>query len=411
MNENGIGYPIYRMNEIHDMMCDFSVEKYADISESELETFLLNDKDVVFNRTNSFEWVGRTGIYRKFSEEKFVFASYLVRFIPNEKIILPEYLTTYLNSKYGQWDIKRRARQSINQANVNPEEIKAMEIPLLDMRIQKQIEFNFDEAYKRNIKSESLYKEAEKILLKELDLLNFEPSKKKVSIKTFNESFGNTGRLDSEYYQPKYEDIIKKIKDKSYDNLKNIVKITKSIEPGSDSYQDTGIPFVRVSNLSKEGISNPSIHLSKMIFKEGQLQELQPKKNTILLSKDGSIGIAYNVKDKLNVVTSGAIIHLTIYNEKVLPEYLTLVLNSLIVKMQSERDAGGSIIKHWKPSEIAEILIPIIDKGIQTKIEKKIKESFQLKKESKELLEKAKRAVEIAIEENEEKAINFINQG
>ena len=77
--------------------------------------------------------------------------------------------------------------------------------------------------------------------------------------------------------------------------------------------------------------------------------------------------------------------------------------------MQSQRDAGGSIIKHWKPSEIAEILIPIIDKNIQTKIEEKIKESFKLKEESKQLLEVAKRAVEVAIEDGKDVAMEFIN--
>jgi restriction endonuclease S subunit len=103
-------------------------------------------------------------------------------------------------------------------------------------------------------------------------------------------------------------------------------------------------------------------------------------------------------------------LHLTIKKNKVLPEYLTLVLNSLVVQMQSQRDAGGSIIKHWKPSEIGEILIPIISPLIQTQIEEKIKTSFKLKEKSKQLLEVAKRAVEIAIEDGENKAMEYINE-
>ena len=77
--------------------------------------------------------------------------------------------------------------------------------------------------------------------------------------------------------------------------------------------------------------------------------------------------------------------------------------------MQSQRDAGGSIIKHWKPSEIKKILIPIIDKTIQSQIEQKIKESFKLKEQSKQLLDIAKKAVEIAIEEDEDIAMEYIN--
>ena len=57
-----------------------------------------------------------------------------MRFIPNAEYLLPEYLATYLNTKYGVWDIKRRARQSINQTNVNPEEVKEIEIhPLAEL--------------------------------------------------------------------------------------------------------------------------------------------------------------------------------------------------------------------------------------------------------------------------------------
>lgn len=111
MNTDRIGYPIYRMNEIHNMLCDLNVDKYANISQEEYTSFALNNGDVLFNRTNSFEWVGRTGIYYKTNDDnKRVFASYLVRFNPIEETILPEYLCAYLNCKYGVWDVKRRAR-------------------------------------------------------------------------------------------------------------------------------------------------------------------------------------------------------------------------------------------------------------------------------------------------------------
>ena len=91
-------------------------------------------------------------------------------------------------------------------------------------------------------------------------------------------------------------------------------------------------------------------------------------------------------------------------------EYLTLALNSTAVKMQSERDAGGSIILHWHVSEIENVLVPIIDFTKQKEIAKLIEKSFALKKESEHLLEVAKRAVEIAIEENEDVAMEYINK-
>lgn len=135
MNEDGKGFPIYRMNEIHNLLCDLDVSKFADISSEELLTFELRDRDVLFNRTNSYEWVGRTGIYYNNDDIHRIFASYLVRLTPDTSIILPEYLTTFLNTKFGIADIRRRARQSINQTNVNPEEVKEIKIPILDMEL------------------------------------------------------------------------------------------------------------------------------------------------------------------------------------------------------------------------------------------------------------------------------------
>jgi len=89
---------------------------------------------------------------------------------------------------------------------------------------------------------------------------------------------------------------------------------------------------------------------------------------------------------------------LTVVSSKVLPDYLTLVLNSIAVKMQAERDAGGSIIQHWKPSEIEQVVIPILPMPIQKELSEKVRRSFALRKESKHLLEEAKIMVERAIE-------------
>ncbi len=286
-------------------------------------------------------------------------------------------------------------------------------IPNSVLSLNDKIENIFSKSFTLRKQSKTLYKQAENLLLTELGLLNFQPSNKNIAIKSFSESFGDSGRLDSEYYQPKYDDIIDKIKNTKYDTLNNIVNIQKSIEPGSNAYQENGIPFVRVSNLTKFEVSSPDIHISPDIFEVGELDKLQPKKNTILLSKDGTVGIAYNLKKDAGYITSGALLHLKVKNEykhKVFNEYLTLILNSAVVQMQSQRDAGGSIIKHWKPSEIKQVLIPIINQDIQTQIEQKIKQSFKLKDESKQLLELAKKAVEVAIEQDETIATKLINE-
>lgn len=66
--------------------------------------------------------------------------------------------------------------------------------------------------------------------------------------------------------------------------------------------------------------------------------------------------------------------------------------------MQADRDAGGSIISHWKPDQIKDILVPILSKITQEKIADLVRKSHTARQKSKELLSEAKRKVEEMIE-------------
>ncbi len=225
------------------------------------------------------------------------------------------------------------------------------------------------------------------------------------TVKNLKDTFGISGRLDSEYYQEKYDRLFEKLSDNNCDKLSNLVTIKKSIEPGSKSYQTKGTPFIRVQDLTKFGLTDTSIYLSENEFKDC----IRPKKDTILLSKDGTVGIAYKMNKDEDIITSSAILHLDVKDERVLSDYLTLVLNSLAVKMQAEKDAGGSIINHWKKSEIENVIIPIIAKEKQEQISGLLIESENLRSESKSILQKAVKSVEMAIEYGENKAITYLN--
>ena len=204
-----------------------------------------------------------------------------------------------------------------------------------------------------------------------------------------------TGRLDAEYYQPKYDELFRRLSACANKQLGDIVSIKKSVEPGSDSYQSDGVPFIRVSDVNKFGISETDLHLSPSDF---NLEGLRPHKDTILLSKDGSVGIAYKCEKKLDIITSSALLHLTVTDSNFLPDYITLVLNSIVVQLQAERDSNGAIIQHWKPDDIKRVVIPLLAMKTQQLIAEKIQRSFALRSESKQLLEQAKQLVEREIE-------------
>ena len=183
----------------------------------------------------------------------------------------------------------------------------------------------------------------------------------------------------------------------------------KSIEPGSEYYGDTGIPFIRVSDVSITGIDNPSIMIPENI--EPNINRLYPPKDTILFSKDGSVGIAFKITEDMKAITSSALLHLRVNNtSEILPDYLTLVLNSEIVQLQAERDASGAIIQHWKPSDIEKVVIPILPYDIQLEITKKVQQSFSLRRKADNLIQIAVKAVEIAIEQSEEIASKWLRE-
>lgn len=319
------------------------------------------------------------------------------------------YINAFILSKYGVKIIERGETGGTGQSTLATSYLKNIDIPRLG--IENEIGEIIIKSEEILNQSQQTYTQAENLLLETLGLKNFETSKEKVNIKSFKDSFLSTGRLDAEYYQPKYEQVVEKIKESNYERLTDLVNIEKSIEPGSNAYSDEGLPFLRVADYNKFGITEPQKCLSDLFCKDNleTINRLKPKAETILFSKDGSVGTAYMLRKDENLITSGAVLHLTVKNkEQVLPEYLTLVLNSQLVQMQAERDAGGSIILHWRVGEIENVVIPIIDIKIQHQISDKIEESFRLKKQSEQLLELAKTAVEKAIEEDEDVAMSFI---
>jgi type I restriction enzyme M protein len=129
MNEGGVGYRIFRMNEIiNGRMHDNGSMKCADITSEEFAALKLNRGDVLFNRTNSIEHVGKTGLFDL--DGDYCFASYLVRIVPDQKQVLPLFLTQMMNSVEFQTEAKSKASKSINQANINATIMRNMKVPV-----------------------------------------------------------------------------------------------------------------------------------------------------------------------------------------------------------------------------------------------------------------------------------------
>lgn len=407
--ENGIWF--VRAQNIKSLSLDINNKVFISQEDADkLSKNIINKKDILMIRTGN---CGDCVIYLE--KENAIASSHI--FIIRNKFFNQYFLSVFFSCKYGKLQIERGKYGSL-QPEVATSYLRNIYIPIFPKEFQLEIEAMVKDSHKALENSKKLYKEAEKILYEALGLdaenplesiLSFREKNKvihnhlkrykrlNISIRTYKESYLKTGRLDAEYYQEKFRKNEILIKNFSHAKLSDLVNIQKSIEPGSEAYQDDGIEFIRVANLGKFELSKSYIYLDKIKF-INELERLYPQKDMILLTKDGSIGIAYCVPENLNCITSAAILHLKIKDKNIiLPQVLTLIINSIIGQLQAQRDSGGAIISHWTISEIENILIPLLDLKTQRKIEAKVKQSFELRDKSKELLENAKVKIENAI--------------
>ena len=143
------------------------------------------------------------------------------------KSINPYFLSTFINSKYGQSQLLR-FNKGIGQPDLHLEDIARCQIPMLNETFQLRIEQLVKIAHKIIQQSKEQYTKAENLLVKELGLENWQPSKDATTVQTF----GNTqtsNRWDAEYYQPKFEELKQKLL--AYANS------TKSLSQIADTYR------------------------------------------------------------------------------------------------------------------------------------------------------------------------------
>lgn len=131
------GIPILRMNNIVNGDLDISDLKYIKLSKKEFESLKLVKGDLLFNRTNSKELVGKTAVFNL--DDDFVFASYLIRLKIDDKKADSYYINILFDSPIIRNQIDAFRRQIIGQANVNTEELGGFKIPLPPLKIQKEI--------------------------------------------------------------------------------------------------------------------------------------------------------------------------------------------------------------------------------------------------------------------------------
>jgi len=146
--------PVLRMGNIQNGQFDWGNLVYTS-NKDEIAKYLLKHNDVLFNRTNSPELVGKTAIYK--SEKPAIFAGYLIKIHRVEELLDGDYLNYFLNSKIALDYGKTVVSSSVNQANINGSKLKGYPIPAPSIEEQRNIVAKLDALRDETQRLESLY--------------------------------------------------------------------------------------------------------------------------------------------------------------------------------------------------------------------------------------------------------------
>ena len=129
-------YPYLRMNNLtYEGYLDLTDLKYIDIPDNEIEKCVVRNGDVLFNRTNSIELVGKTCVYNL--DYDMIIAGYIIRVRIDDRM-LPVVLSSYLNSTVLKEQLRSMAKGAVNQANINAQELQSIPIYLPPIDLQHE---------------------------------------------------------------------------------------------------------------------------------------------------------------------------------------------------------------------------------------------------------------------------------
>lgn len=393
----GVGFDI-PLARIGDVVNKTATHAWLKLTSKEFDKFhgkKIKDGDILMSMTGDPPDVGKCNFISVTNSKIITFNQRVAKITAK---ISPYYLFAYLSTEIARLQAERNAL-GIRQRNLGIEDLKNTLIVLPDQKHQELISGLIEDYLSKLENSRSLYSQAENLFLEELGLKNFESEKESWSVVKLSET-KKIGRIDAEYFQPKYQKLFSGLQKYNVRTLSELATIKKGFEPGSEAYQDEGKLFIRVSSISKDGITDKDQkYLRDDLYKKLK-NDYEPKVGEILLTKDASPGMAYVVKESIDGIISGGVLRIKL-KEDIEAEYLALVINSIVGQSQVERDAGGSIIAHWRPEQVKALQIPILPKSTQQKISELVKKSHESRKMAKDLLESAKRKVEELIEKGD----------
>jgi restriction endonuclease S subunit len=213
----------------------------------------------------------------------------------------------------------------------------------------------------------------------------------------------NTNRIDAEYYQPKYDDLITKVNSFGGGTVKTECNLYDS---NFNPKNDVKYKYIELSNIGNFGdINGFTMDLGANL--PTRARRIVHNGNIIISSIEGSLQSCAIIPNNFD----GALCSTGFYvldSNKINSETLLVLFKSTPIQALLKQQCTGTILTAYSKDGLLSIPIPKIDNNLQDKIRDSVKESFKLRQNSMDLLEATKQAIEIAIEQDETKAIQYL---
>lgn len=313
-------------------------------------------------------------------------------------IVTHEYLFAFFSSKYGKI-LRDRTKVNTLIAYVSKPELYRLPIPIFGPEQTSQIGDYVKESFKLTRRATELYKQATDLLEQELGLDKIRFEKPRTFFSSFSDAI-NGGRISSYFFQPKYNQLNQLL------GKYETVPLRKLI-----NYYTTGFAFAK-KHLTKERTDSPLVKIANIKLMELDLLSSdfvneagkvvgareKIKLGDILIGMSGSVGTSAVVREEKIAYINQRILRINSLG-LIDEEYLALVINSQVGKMQFEKYGTGGVQVNISPRDMLNIKIPRLGKK-EYEISDLVKKSFEAKKQSKQLLAQAKSRVEQLIEQS-----------
>lgn len=312
-------------------------------------------------------------------------------------------LVAFLNSSYGQHWIKRNLSGMVQQG-LPLSKVRNILIPKFESEYKEIVDSITIMAQKSLEKEKQLLIESNTILENELNV-NINEIQSELSCIRYLSETEDLKRIDAEYFQPQYKYILDKVK--NYKNGYGIVKEFMNIHNENYIPKDIEYRYIELSDIGINGeITGCTVSIGTQLPTRARRKVREG--DVIISSIEGSLNsIAYVDREFDNSICSTGFY--IVSSENINSETILILFKSIIGQLQLKRGCSGTILTAINKDAFENILIPKIKIEVQNVIKKLVESAFNERKIAERILEVAKQSVELALEKDEETAINWIN--